>query len=120
VFGFRRNRSKQNLLEMTPQLKTHLHLEREEGATSAALILPRTSWLERLSVKYLKQPAAVRVQLDALGTFVLSHCNGRYTVREIADRVRERFGEEAEPLLPRLIKFMQIVEANGWIVWRER
>jgi hypothetical protein len=105
---------------MIPQLKAHLRLERGEGAAEAALILPRTSWLERLSVKYLKQPAAIRIQLDALGSFVLSHCNGQYTVQQIADKVQERFGEEAEPLLPRLITFMQIVEANGWIVWLER
>jgi hypothetical protein len=107
------------MLEMIPQLKAHLRLEREEGAAEAALILPRTSWLERMSIKYLKQPAAIRVQLDALGAFVLSHCNGQHTVQQIADKVQERFGEEAEPLLPRLIKFMQIVEANGWIVWQE-
>ncbi|MDN4595469.1 PqqD family protein [Polycladomyces subterraneus] len=120
MFGFRRKRSKLNLLEMIPQLKSHLRLEWEEGAAEAALILPRTSWLERMSVKYLKQPSAIRVQLDALGSFVLSYCNGQHTVQQIADKVQERFGEEAEPLLPRLIKFMQIVEANGWIVWQER
>lgn len=120
MFGLFRTRSTSNLLEMTPQLKPHLRLEWEEGAAEAALILPRTSWLERMSVKYLKQPAAIRVQLDALGSFVLSHCNGQHTVQQIADKVQERFGEEAEPLLPRLITFIQIVESNGWIVWQER
>ena len=36
-------------------------------------------------------------------------------MEEIAEGLAETFGEEAEPVLPRLVKYLQIVEANGWV-----
>lgn len=112
-------RKKQNLLSMTPRLRETVHLEATDHPDTLTLVVPRTGWLERLSVRYLNQPAAIRVALDPLGSFVLARCDGRYTVAEIAAALRERFGDEAEPLLPRLATFLEIVEANGWLTWTE-
>jgi hypothetical protein len=109
-------KKKQNLLTMTPVLKETYTLEPASAdSEKMQVVIPRDSWLERLSIRFLKQPDRIKVKLDELGSFVLSHCNGDYTVEEIADRVEAHFGEEAEPVLPRLVKFLQIVEANGWI-----
>ncbi|OYD07206.1 PqqD family protein [Paludifilum halophilum] len=114
----KRKNSKENLLTMKPVLKEKYRLQprspRDESS-GYELIVPRTGWLERFSIRFLRQPALIRVRLDDLGSFVLSHCNGGFTVEEIADRLQERFGEEAEPVLPRLVKYLQIVEANEWI-----
>lgn len=104
-----------NLLEMAPVLKEKIQLVREKEKYLA--LVPRSSWLERLSVRFLKQPLEIRVELDSLGNTVLQHCNGTYTVQQIADLLCERFGKDAEPALPRLVKFLQIVELNGWISW---
>ncbi|MBM6997170.1 hypothetical protein IM700_016040 [Paenibacillus sp. DXFW5] len=31
--------------------------------------------------------------------------------------VLAKFGESAEPLMPRLSKFIEILEANDWLIW---
>lgn len=114
-----RNKKRENLLQMKPVLKERYRLEplgREDGGIPLYQILvPRDSWLERLSVRYLKQPAELKVKLDRLGSFVLCRCQGKRTVEELADLLSETFGEEADPVLPRLVKYLQIMEANGWI-----
>ncbi|WP_255298253.1 PqqD family peptide modification chaperone [Brevibacillus dissolubilis] len=116
--GSRTNPRSQNLLTMIPSIREGLQLD--ISGEGAALVIPRTSWLERLSVKYMKQPAAIRIKLDALGEAVLSQCDGQRTVEDIAVHLRQTFGEAAEPLYPRLVKFLEIVEANGWITWKKQ
>lgn len=107
-----------NLLTMRPVLVKRLTLEQNEDGIST-VIIPRDSWLERLSVRYMRQPAAFRIKLDVLGSYVITRCTGTHTVAEIAEEVRREFGEQAEPVLPRLSQFFQMIETNQWVTWRE-
>ena len=52
---------------------------------------------------------------DAQGTFIWPLIDGKNTVTEIAALVKEEFGEAAEPLYPRIIKYFQIVESYHFI-----
>ncbi|WP_132747000.1 PqqD family protein [Scopulibacillus darangshiensis] len=65
-----------------------------------------------------KQPKENRFKLDDLGLFVLDHCNGQYTVEEMAELMENEFGEKAEPTLPRLVKFLQILDTNSIITFK--
>ncbi|MBA4602755.1 PqqD family protein [Thermoactinomyces mirandus] len=109
-----------NLLELLPSLKPCLTVEQVEGEKKAVyIVIPRTSWIERFSVRFLKQPPVNKVRLDQIGSFVIQLCDGKHTVGEIMRKVELEFGEKAEPTLPRLAKFLEIIEANGWIEWKE-
>lgn len=116
----RRKSPASNLMEMYPILKEKYQLEYAEGQPVWFLLLPRTSWFERQSVRFLKQPRVIRIELDELGGTVLSMCNGDHTVQAIAERLALLFGAKAEPLLPRLVKFIEILEANGWVYLQDR
>ncbi|MFC4076031.1 PqqD family protein [Salinithrix halophila] len=105
------------MLTMKPVLKEEYRLETGSGE-GLILVIPRTSWLERLSIRWLNQPDAIRVQLDDLGSFVLTYCNGKATVREIADGLEKVFGEKAKPVLPRLVQYLRIAETNSWIAMK--
>ena len=48
-----------------------------------------------------------RVTLDALGTFVWQNCNGETAVKDIADRLRMKYGEETEPVYERVCEFIR-------------
>ncbi|MDN9009286.1 PqqD family protein [Brevibacillus laterosporus] len=108
-----------NLLTMRPILAKRITLEKTEEGIST-VIIPRDSWLERLSVRYLGQPAVFRIKLDTLGSYVIARCTGSHTVAEIAEEIRHEFGEQAEPVLPRLSQFLQMIDSNQWVTWRER
>lgn len=47
-----------------------------------------------------------RIRLDELGTLVWRHCDGRHTATQIADLLRERFGDRVEPAEARLQRFL--------------
>lgn len=107
----------QNLLSMVPVLTDRISsVQKDEGRVT--LILPRKSWLERQSVKWLKQPEDIRIHLDDLGSAVVSRCRGHLSVAQIADELHLQFGEKAEPLLPRLAKFLEVLEANALLAWQ--
>lgn len=105
-----------NLLIMTPVLKDRYKLVHASNGTTL-LKVPRDGWLERLSIRFFNQPESIKVRLDELGQYVLNRCDGSMTVQEIADGLEQDFGESAKPILPRLVKFLQMVEANEWIRW---
>jgi hypothetical protein len=109
-------KKRKNMLVMKPILREGYRLEPSPGEEKRlTLVVPRTGWLERLSVRWLGQPEAIRVRLDELGSFVLSRCDGTHTVQDLADALEQAFGSEAEPVLPRLVQFLKILDANGWI-----
>lgn len=110
-----RNKEGQNLLRMIPLLKDGLKIEQRNGHIT--VFVPRHSWLERQAVRYLKQPAVIQVKLDRLGAAVTIRCDGKHSISEIADVLHSEFGEAAEPLIPRLVKFIELLEVNQWIDW---
>jgi hypothetical protein len=106
------------MLLMKPRLKPQIMLTAtEEDESLYQVFIPRTNWLERLSIRYLKQPTHHRIQLDYLGSFVLQHCTGEFLVEQIELLLKKQFGQDAEPTRERLITFLSIVEANDWIEW---
>lgn len=115
---FKKKRSV-NLLELIPVLNSHLKLEQDEDQETVIVVIPRTGWIERLSIRFLKQPPVNKIKLDHIGSFVIRLCDGKYTVDEIRQKVELEFGEKAEPSLPRLAKFLEIIEMNGWMNWKE-
>jgi hypothetical protein len=106
-----------NLLSMRPSLNEHYSLIK--SGDSETLVIPRTSWIEKIGVRWLNQAAGHRYRLDPLSSFVLKRCNGEYTVGEIEADLRTEFGEAAEPTLNRLVKFLQILDNNYVISLRE-
>ena len=43
--------------------------------------------------------------------------DGRKTLRELANMLKEEFGEKAEPLYPRLEKYVVSLKQNKLIFW---
>lgn len=111
-----KNKEGQNLLDMIPLLKDGLTIKQENE--SVTVFVPRQSWLERQAVRFLKQPAIIQVRLDDLGAAVATKCDGNHSISDIASSLHVEFGEAAEPLIPRLVKFVELMEANQWIEWK--
>ena len=65
--------------------------------------------------KVVNKPQDTKVHLDAQGTFSWPLFDGKRTVSDIAALVKSEFGEAAEPLYPRIIKYFEIVESYHFI-----
>lgn len=108
-------KEERNLLTMVPLLREKVRYDEGE----ALLIVDRSNLVERFSIRYLKQPSVRKIKLDTFGSFVIKQTLANKTVEEISQCLSEQFGEEAEPALPRLMKFLEILESQEWIRWDE-
>lgn len=116
---FRKQKSKRNLLTMVPLLESRVTLECEPSLDIGFLIIQRNNFVERLTIRFLNQRAYRKIKLDKFGRFAVEQMEDRKTVQEISEAMIEHFGEEAEPALPRLVKFLEILEVHEWIIWEE-
>ena len=57
----------------------------------------------------------LEVHLDETGSYLWPLIDGQKTVAQLADCMKQQFGEKAEPLYPRIIKYFQIVESYHFI-----
>lgn len=67
--------------------------------------------------KFFRKPRISYVHLDETGSYIWQQLDGKTNVAGIAQAVRAHFGEKAEPLYERLLKFFEIVESYDFIFW---
>jgi hypothetical protein len=77
--------------------------------------MENTGFYNRLAQKLFHRPKVSHIKLDELGSFIWNQMDGRRTVYDISELVKARFGDKAEPLLDRLVKFLEILKAQKWI-----
>lgn len=73
-----------------------------------------------IAQKIFGKPRFTKVHLDDMGTFVWPLIDGEKTVEDIGKLVKEEFGEKAEPLYPRIVKYFQIMESYHFVVFTNR
>ena len=68
-----------------------------------------------IAQRFFHRPRVSHIDLDAMGSFIFQRIDGQRTVGDIALLVKAEFGQKAEPLYDRLVKYMQILRNNGFI-----
>lgn len=69
----------------------------------------------RIAQKIFQRPKVSHIALDKYGSFVWRQMDGIRNVYDIAQLVSEQFGKEAEPVVERLVKYIQILYQNKFI-----
>lgn len=105
----RKKKAEYNYLDLIPKKADKLGWH-EDLRGRIVLEVENTGLFHTIAQKLFKRPRFSKVHLDENGTFVWPLIDGERTVYDIAVLVKERFGEKAEPLYPRLIKYFQIME----------
>ncbi len=85
----------------------------ESGAVT--LEVENKGLFNRIAQKLFKKPRISYIHLDENGSFIWRLLDGEQTVFQLGEAVKEHFGEKAEPLYPRLIKFLLILKSYGFI-----
>lgn len=86
----------------------------EEGLVE--LTVENKGFFNRLAQKVFNRPAISYIQLDAIGSLVWLQLGQKDDVLSISEAVKEKFGQEAEPLLQRLGQFFNIMEQHQLII----
>ena len=103
-----------NYLDLIPEKSSSLkwHTDLKERVI---LEVENTGIMNKIAQSLFNKPRFTKVHLDANGSIIWPLIDGKRTVADIALLVKEQFGEAAEPLYPRIIKYFQIVESYHFI-----
>ena len=93
-----------NLLRYSPK-RTVRFLVNADGRITLLTPKFKSAFLRRKLLPRMKRPY-FRINLDEYGSWVWNQIDGRKTVMEIGEAMRNRFGQEAEPVYPRLGLFI--------------
>jgi len=79
------------------------------------LLCKHTGFFAGIAQKVFNKPEVTKVELDETGSFVWCNIDGQINVYEIGLRLKEQFGDKAEPLYERLTEFMRQLSRLGFI-----
>lgn len=107
-------KKQKNYLDLVPERAEGLRWEC--GADGIVVLqVENTGIFNRIAQKLFRRPKYTNVHMDRYGSFLWPLIDGEKTVMELAGLQKEAFGEEVEPLYPRIVKYFQIVESYHFI-----
>lgn len=110
----KKNRKSQNFLEFVPKRAEGLNFTVGED-NIVTLEVENKGVFNRLFQLILKKPKISYIHLDDLGSFIWCHIDGNSSVFEIAEMVNESYGDKAEPLYERIVKYFEILKNYKFI-----
>ncbi len=110
----KKKKESENYLDLIPVRAPGLPWERDEEGL-VVLEVENTGLFNRIAQKLFGRPRYTKVHMEKYGSFLWPLIDGSRTVMELADLQRGEFGKEAEPVYPRVVKYMQIMESYHFI-----
>jgi hypothetical protein len=105
-----------NLLDLIPEKNIEWE-KNEEGLIVLLKPKYKNPFLAKHLLPRLKNPY-YRVKLDAVGSFIWELCDGHSTVKELGRKLKDKFKDKVEPLYDRLGLFLQNLEKNHFICYK--
>lgn len=72
-----------------------------------------------MAQKLFKKPPVSYIHLDAHGSYVWRITDGESDITALGVRVKQHFGEDAEPLYERLAQFFKVLSSYGFISFKQ-
>ena len=115
----KKNKTQTNYLDLIPKKNGELHWH-TDFKKRIILEVENRGVFHTIAQKLFGKPRFTKVHLDDMGTFIWPLIDGKKTVEDIGKLVKEEFGEKAEPLYPRIVKYFQIMESYHFIGFTNR
>ena len=115
----KKNEPQINYLDLIPEHSPELEWSRDLK-NRVIIKVENRGWFHTIAQKLFNKPRYTKVHLDVNGSFIWPQIDGKKTVADIAALVHEEFGEKAEPLYPRIIRYFQIMERYYFIKFVNR
>lgn len=71
-----------------------------------------------LAQKLIKKPRVTQIHLDDMGSFIWLLIDGKKTIFDIAQLVKEKYGDAAEPLYDRLVQYFKTLSECSFITYK--
>lgn len=104
----------ENYLDYIPVVDPRNTWDEKDGKVTINMI--HRGFYASIAQKFFHTPRVSHIDLDAYGSFLWLQIDGKKSVGELASAMKEKFGDQAEPLYERLVKYMQILRNNHFIL----
>lgn len=109
-------KKKENYLDFIPVVNGQNTWDRgEDGVVTIHMV--NRGFYNTMAQKLFHTPRVSHIKLDEYGSFLWMRIDGVKTVGQLALELKEAYGERAEPLYDRLVKYMQILHNNRFILF---
>lgn len=85
----------------------------EEG--NITIFVENKGAFNEIAQKIFGKPKVSQIHLDEMGNFVWPLIDGKRSVYEIGEFVKEEFGDKSEPLYQRLVQYIGTLESYEFI-----
>lgn len=107
-----------NYLDFVPLVNPRNSWDQKEGKVTIHMVHRGVyAWIAQ---KFFHRPRVSHIDLDRYGSFLWTKIDGERTVGDLALLMKEEFGQEAEPLYDRLVKYMQILYNNEFVFYKKK
>lgn len=107
-------KKQENYLEKIPSKKSEINWTKDEIGI-VTLEIENKGAFNKIAQKLFKKPRISYVHLDQTGSFVWPLIDGKTDILTLGEKVKAQFGQKAEPLYPRLVKYFEILESYNFI-----
>ena len=108
----------ENYLDNIPVMSDKITYKTNDDGI-VTLAQENTGIMNKIAQKLFKKPKTSYIHLDELGSFIWQLIDGETSILAMGDPVKEQFGEKAEPLYPRLAKYISILESYGFVTMKK-
>lgn len=112
-------RRKENYLDYVPKHNS-LFPSRMNEKGLVEITVENRGIYNRLAQLFFHRPKQSQIELERFGSFIWNCMDGKRSIFEIGKMVQAKFGEEAEPLYPRLSRYCKLLHDNRFIVYENK
>lgn len=113
----KKNKKSENYLEKIPIRKEDIEWSVAEDEL-VTLSIENKGVFNRIAQKLLKKPKISYIHLDKIGSFVWPLMDGEKDIAALGILLKEKYGDEVEPLYERIAKYFQILDSYSFIEWK--
>ncbi len=103
----------ENFLVLIPARNPEISFKEKDGIVT--LVVPNVGFFNKIAQTFFQRPEKSYIKLDQFSSFIWLNINGKRDVEKLGRLLKNRFGDKAEPLYPRLVKFLTILKDNRYI-----
>ncbi|MBP3718651.1 MAG: PqqD family protein [Eubacterium sp.] len=107
-------KSKDNFLDYVPVISDKHKWEADEEG-NVTIYIENKGIFNWLAQKLLKKPKVSQLHLERFGSYIFPLIDGKTSIYEIGQKVKVHFGDEAEPLYPRLTEYIKMLHDYGFV-----
>ena len=107
----------ENYLEKKPLRADYIRWKKEDG--EVVLEIENKGVANKIAQKLFKKPKISYIHLDEMGSYIWSMLDGEENIISLGEKVREHFGDSAEPLYERLSRYIKTLEDYKFIEFKD-